>query len=94
MYDRAPRVLSSPYGSTTPGVGPGTYYNAVKRTGGKITCVSTVTGRLSSRLSVNSTFCARTYLQVTYVIFDDPFPYISPQKAMLLSSPCQSVSLS
>ena len=34
MYDRAPRVLSRPYGSTTPGVGPGTYHSARKTNGG------------------------------------------------------------
>lgn len=25
MYDRAPRIISKPCGSTAPGVGPGTY---------------------------------------------------------------------
>lgn len=34
MYDRAPRVLSRPYGSTAPGVGPGTYHTAKKTNGG------------------------------------------------------------
>ena len=34
MYDRAPRVLSRPYGSTAPGVGPGTYHTARKTSGG------------------------------------------------------------
>ena len=25
MYDRAPRAITKPFGSTAPGVGPGTY---------------------------------------------------------------------
>ena len=35
MYGRAPRVLSRPYGSTAPGVGPGSYHNAKKFDRGK-----------------------------------------------------------
>lgn len=30
MYDRAPRILTRPTANTTPNVGPGTYYPAVR----------------------------------------------------------------